>query len=95
MTKAYLQISLKIDNADRANAAGVYNQYKVPFLETITGALSKELLVHAEDVQVLHGFDSVENAQDYLLSKLFNNDVVVALKPYLKSNPDIKIYTVV
>ena len=94
MTKAYLEITLQIDEADRANAAGVYNQYKAPFLETIDGALSKELLVHAEDVQVLHGFTSAQNAQQYLLSELFNNDVVVALKPYLKGQPNIKIYAV-
>lgn len=86
MAKAYLEITLKVDNADRKNAAGVYNQYKAPFLKTITGALSKELLVHVEDVQVLHGFNSAENAQEYLMSDLFNNDVVVALKPYLKAN---------
>jgi len=94
MAKAYLEINLKIDEADRSNAAGVYNQYKVPFLETIIGALSKELLVHIEEVQVLHGFDSNENAQAYLLSDLFNNDVMVALKPYLKDNPDVRIYSV-
>ncbi|MBF9255796.1 hypothetical protein I2I11_21030 [Pontibacter sp. 172403-2] len=94
MAKAYLEITLKIDAADREGAAGVYNQYKGPFLETIPGALSKELLVHVEDVQVLHGFDSAENAQVYLLSDLFNNDVVVALKPYLKDDPDVRVYTV-
>lgn len=94
MAKAYLEITLQIDGADRGSAAGVYNQYKAPFLETIKGALSKELLVHVEDVQVLHGFDSVENAQEYLMSDLFNNDVVIALKPYLKNELNIKIYNV-
>jgi len=45
MAKAYLEITLKIDNADRSDAAGVYNQYKAPFLETVSGAKSKEFLV--------------------------------------------------
>lgn len=94
MAKAYLEITLQIDEADRASAAGVYSQFKAQFLKTIEGALSKELLVHAENVQVLHGFDSVEHAQNYLMSELFNNDVVVALKPYLKGTPDIKVYKV-
>jgi len=94
MAKAYLEITLQIDETDRAGAAGVYNKYKAPFLETIKGALSKELLVHTEDVQVLHGFDNVQSAQEYLLSDLFNQDVVAALKPYLKGQPDIKIYNV-
>lgn len=94
MTKSYLEITLKIDDADRADAAGVYNKYKAPFLENIQGATSKELLIRTEDVQVLHGFESAENAQAYLSSELFNNDVVTALQPYLKENPDVRIYTV-
>lgn len=94
MAKAYLAITLKVDDTDRARAAGVYNKYKAPFLATINGALSNELLVHAEDVQVLHSFDSVEHAQAYLLSDLFNKKVVTALKPYIKTTPNIKIYAV-
>ncbi len=94
MAKSYLEITLKVDDADRASAAGVYNQYKAPFLENIKGATSKELLIRNEDVQVLHGFESAEDAQNYLSSELFNNDVVTALKPYLKDNPDVRIYTV-
>ena len=94
MAKTYLEITLKIDHADRGAAAGVYNQYKALFLESITGATSKELLVRDEDVQVLHGFNSANDAQAYLGSELFNNDVVVALKPYLKAAPDVRIYSV-
>ena len=45
---AYLQISLDISNENRAAAAGVYQQYKTPFLTTIDGATSKELLVRDE-----------------------------------------------
>lgn len=95
MANAYLEITLKIDDADRANAAGVYNQYKAPFLDTVKGAKSKELLISEEKVQVLHGFDSAEDAKDYLSTDLFNNDVVVALKPYLKADPVIDIYSIV
>lgn len=94
MVKSYLEITLKVDDADRASAAGVYSQYKAPFLENIKGATSKELLIRNEDVQVLHGFESAEDAQNYLSSELFNNDVVTALKPYLKDIPDVRIYTV-
>jgi hypothetical protein len=91
---AYLQITLKIDSANRPAAAQVYLKYKQPFLNTITGALSKELLLRDEDIQVLHGFDSKEHAEAYLKSPLFNNDVVTALKPYLvAAAPDIRIYT--
>jgi hypothetical protein len=43
----YLQITLKIAPANRPAAAGVYQRYKTPFLSTIAGAKSKELLVGA------------------------------------------------
>ncbi len=56
MKTAYLEITLKIDDVDRSAAAEVYAKYKKPFLDTISGALSKELLLREDDVQVLHGF---------------------------------------
>lgn len=90
----YLQITLKIANANRAAAAAVYQQYKAPFLDTITGAQSKVLLVRDEDVQVLHDFDSKDNAQAYLQSALFNTDVVSHLSPLLSDAPDVRIYQI-
>lgn len=91
---AYLQITLDISEQNRAAAAAVYQKYKAPFLSTIDGAVSKELLVRSEDVQVLHGFETAKQAEAYLGSKLFIADVVEALKPYLNSTPDVRIYTV-
>jgi len=89
---AYLEITLTIDAADRPAAAGVYQQYRQPFLDTITGATSKELLVRDADVQVLHGFATVADAEAYLTSELFTNDVVSGLQPLLKADPEIRIY---
>lgn len=88
----YLQVNLDVEAKDRPAAAAIYRQYKAPFLERISGARSKQLLVRAEDVQVLHGFDSAEQARAYLASALFINDVVTALKPLLRGNPDVRIY---
>jgi len=90
----YLQITLTISEINRAAAADVYRQYKAPFLDTIAGAKSKDLLVRDEDVQVLHGFDTVENARAYLQSALFNQDVVAALTPLLDAAPEVRIYQV-
>ncbi|MEM5275222.1 hypothetical protein VSR17_09295 [Cupriavidus taiwanensis] len=90
----YLQISLKIADANRAAAAGIYQKYKEPFLSTVAGAKSKDLLVRKEDVQVLHGFDSQENADAYLQSELFTADVVAGLKPLLDAAPEVRIYEV-
>lgn len=42
----------------------------------------------------LHGFDSAENAQAYLSSKMFKNDVFVGLKPFWSADPEVKIYIV-
>lgn len=92
--KAYLQITMEIDNNNRESAAGVYSKYKAPFLENIEGALTKELLIRDEDVQVMHGFDSVEHAQNYLKSDLFLNDVFKGLQPLWNKDPEVKIYQV-
>jgi hypothetical protein len=88
----YLQITLKIAPVNRPAAAGIYQRYRAPFLDTIDGAKSKELLVRDEDVEVLHGFDTAEQANAYLKSRLFSSDVVGALKPLLEAEPDIRIY---
>lgn len=92
--KAYLEITLKIDEKNRPAAAKVYTDYRQPFLDTIEGALTKDLLIRDEDVQVLHGFDSAEHAKAYLSSAMFQNDVFVGLKPLWNADPDVRIYTV-
>lgn len=92
---AFLEITMKINENDRAAAAAVYTKYRQPFLDDIEGAHCKHLLVRGEDVQVLHGFASVADAENYLKSDLFTQDVVVELKPYFQSEPDVRIYSVV
>ena len=92
---AFLEITMKVNESDRAAAASVYTKSRQPFLDTITGAVSKQLLVRQDDVQVLHGFTSLAEAEGYLKSDLFNQDVVVELKPFFLEVPDIKIYSVV
>jgi hypothetical protein len=86
----YLEITLKIADANRPAAAGVYERYKAPFLSAVSGAKSKQLLVREADVQVLHGFESVAQAQ----GDLFNKDVVTGLAPLLQGEPDVRIYQV-
>lgn len=92
--KAYLEITMKINEDNRGAASKVYNDYCQPFLDTIKGALTKALLVRGEDFQVLHGFDSEENAKAYLSSDMFKNDVFVGLSPLWSEEPDVRIYTV-
>lgn len=93
MPGAYLQITLDIKPQNRPAAAKVYQQYREPFLTTISGASSKELLVRDEDVQVLHGFANADQARSYLASELFTRDVVKALQPLLAGEPEIRIYS--
>lgn len=92
--KAYLQVTMTIDPEKRPAAAKVYADYRQPFLDQIDGALTKELLVRDADVQVSHGFDSVEHAKAYLESELFTQTVAPALKPNWEADPDIRIYEV-
>ena len=90
--KAYLEITLFIPAGKREKAAKLYTDYRKPFLDTIQGALSKNLLIRDEDVQVVHGFKSTDDAAAYLKSKLFNDDVVVGLQPLWDKAPDVRIY---
>ncbi len=91
---AYLEITVEVDNDNRLEAANVYKQYLQPFLGTIEGAVSKELIIRDDDVQVLHGFSNVQSANAYLESALFKQDVVVALSPYLNAEPEVRVYEV-
>ncbi|QXA09013.1 hypothetical protein I6L27_05585 [Acinetobacter pittii] len=90
----FLEITMKIALSNRPSAAEVYQKFKGPFLDTIKGAKSKHLLIREEDVQVLHGFNTLEDAQNYLGSELFTQDVVTSLQPFFEDAPDIRIYQV-
>ena len=91
---AYLEITMTIKSENRPAAAKVYTDYRQPFLDTIPGALTKELLIRDEDVQVIHGFDSMEHAKAYLDTDMFKKDVFVGLKPTWAADPDVRFYTV-
>lgn len=92
--KAYLQVTMVITKKNRAAAAKVYTDYREPFLKTIPGAETKDLLIRDEDVQVLHGFDSVEHAKAYLDSEMFTQHVFPGLKPTWTADPEVRIYSV-
>ncbi|SDO57850.1 hypothetical protein SAMN04487981_111310 [Streptomyces sp. cf386] len=92
---AYLEITLTVERARRVEAAGVYQRYKQPFLDTVPCAVSKELLVRDEDVQVLHGFSTVDQARAYLDSDLFTKHVVGGLSPLLSADPEVRLYETV
>lgn len=88
----YLQINLHIDQPNRSQAVAVYQRHREPFLKTVPGARTKSLLVRDDDIQVLNTFDSLRNAQSYLVSSLFQTDVVANLQPLLTAAPDVRIY---
>lgn len=92
MARAFLEITLNVAQENRSNAGAIYTKYKSAFLSGVPGAKSKDLLLRPEDVQVLHGFDTTQNAESYLKSQLFQNDVVGELKPLLGAAPEIRIY---
>lgn len=92
--KAYLEVTMTINPENRPAAAKVYTDYRQPFLDTINGALTKELLIRDEDVQVIHGFDSMEHAKAYLETELFTTKVAPSLQPTWAADPDIRFYEV-
>ena len=92
--KAYLQVIMTIDPENRPAAAKVYNDYRQPFLDTVEGALTKECLIRDEDVQVIHGFDSLEHAKAYLDTELFTTKVAPGLQLTWAADPDIRFYEV-
>lgn len=93
--QAYLEITLYISKENRAAAAGIFTKYREPFLKNINGALTKELLLRDEDVQVLHGFNNLNSANEYLKSELFIKDVATELQPLWSKDPDIRVYSIV
>lgn len=93
-TLAYLEITLLVNDENRPAAAALYSKYKQPFLNQIDGALSKELLLRTDDIQVIHGFETEEAANAYLQSTLFSTDIVGELGPLLDATPDVKVYSV-
>src|SRR5699024_5083241 len=88
-TMSYLEVTLQVNEADRPAAASVYTKYKQPFIQSIAGATCKELRVGDDDVQALHGFGPVADAQAYLDSELFTRDVLNELSPLLQAEPEI------
>ncbi len=92
-TAAVLEITLKVARENRAAAGAIYKKYRQPFLNDVPGTNSKQLLIRDEDVQVLHGFDTVAAAQAYLTSDLFTTDVVRELGPLMQGDPEIRIYS--
>ncbi|MCE9576315.1 MAG: hypothetical protein K8W52_24420 [Deltaproteobacteria bacterium] len=89
----YMQVTLKVRADRRAAAGAVYARYRAPFLDTVPGAKSKELLLRDDDVQVLHGFDTAAHANAYLKNSLFERDIVGELAPLLDGPPDVRVYT--
>lgn len=90
----YLEITLKVRADRRPAVTEIYNRYKAPFLATIAGAKSKELLSRDADVQVLHGFASAAEAEAYLTTPLFQRDIVGELSSLLDASPDVRVYAV-
>ncbi len=90
--QTYLQVTLKVKKSNREAAINIYNKYIYFFLDTVSGAVSKSLLLREKDIQVLYGFSNTRKARSYLRSKMFNNHIIGELDPLLESVPEIRIY---
>ena len=92
---AYLQMTLAVPEEKRSAAAAVYVRYRRRFLDEVKGAVSKELLVRDEDVQVLHRFVTDQDAWAYLSSGLLLQEIMPELTPLTEGEAEIRIYTVI
>ena len=92
--RAYLQITLQISQPRREEAiTKVYLPNRQRFLERVEGAVSMDMLVREEDIQVLVGFDTPENARAYLASSA-GKEITSQLAGYAKKEPVTAIYDV-
>ena len=90
--------------ASVANMSEIHAALLPPASAVATSAMNSGLAVRArscvtplenrsqKDVQVLHGFDTADQAKAYLKSALFAEDIVTALRPLLDGAPEIRIY---
>ncbi len=92
--RAHLLIRVKIDESRREEMIDkVYEPNRTRFLERISGAISKNLLVRPEDIAILHGFDTRESAEAYLQSSLYQQ-IVNGIADYQEENPSVALYNV-
>ncbi|MEV7372958.1 hypothetical protein AB0O51_19020 [Streptomyces sp. NPDC090301] len=70
-----------------------HNHGLSPDRDTVAGAVGRELLVRAEDVQVL-GLEAAADARTYLSGELFTRDVTGALSPLLDAAHDVRVHTI-
>ncbi|WP_433900269.1 hypothetical protein [Sphingobacterium puteale] len=94
MAKAYLQVTLKINNSDKGAVSGIYEKFRDSFIDQIKGATSIELLIGDGYIQLLHVFDTAEDAQAFLSTELYNNNILFALKSLMVDTPRVSIYSV-
>ena len=94
---AVLQVILHIPEENRGRAVKeVYVPYREQFLAPgrVPGAVEKVLLVNPLEVQVLHGFATRKDAEDYLAESAMFREVAALLEPLWDADPVVRIYDV-
>lgn len=91
----YLPITLNVSCHKRKDVVAKYFLYRDTILQTVNGMKSIELLEREVDFQVLHCFDFQDNANAYLESDFFINDLMRAFEPLLDSAYSVDLYKVV
>ena len=92
--RSFLQITLVVPTPKREEAiTKVFLPGRQRFLDRIPGAVTMDLLVREEDLQVLHGFDTMENASAYLKSPI-GKEILGQLAEISDGKPSIAVYNV-
>ncbi|MFA5515544.1 MAG: hypothetical protein WDA20_04590 [Desulfuromonadales bacterium] len=92
--RAYLQISLPVPPERRDEAiTKVFLPSRQRFDELAEGAVSIDLLVRNEDLQVLAGFDTLEHARAFEKSPA-GRDLTGQLTKLAEKEPTVALYNV-
>jgi hypothetical protein len=92
--RGFVQVTLAIPESRREEAiTRIFLPARQRFLDRSPGAVSMDLLVREEDVQLLHGFDTFENSRVYLDSGFFR-DLIGQLGETAEKEPVTALYNV-
>ena len=90
--RAYLQETFTLASTSREEMIlQVYAPHRPRFLGRVAGAVSINLLLREEDVQILYGFDTLESAKSFLESAYFGETDDLLAK-YRKGSAALALY---
>lgn len=92
--KAYVVLTADVPADKRDSASRDYYMNKASFLNDIDGAVNKELLKRDQDLMIVAGFSSLDSANAFLSTELYQKDIFTGMKKYSSKEPVVQVYCV-